>query len=102
MEYYYSQQLLLQLMTSKICVWCVKGIFRCQGHINPMPSHPPVLNKSLGNFLARVMRVLSPVGEWYECILPILDHVRIHTFCEGINKFVEVAQNGVAEKPLHD
>ena len=38
LEYYYYQQLLLQLLTSKLCVCRVKGIFRRQCHINPIPS----------------------------------------------------------------
>ena len=71
--------------------WCVKGVFIRQGHINTMPYHPPVLKKSLENSQTRVMRYIAPVGEWYERILPILDHVRLQTFCEVIHKFVEVA-----------
>ena len=77
LDYYYSQQLLLQLVSSKLCVWCVKGIFIRQGHTNPVSSHPPVLKKSLGNSQTRVVWALELVGEWYERILPILDHVRL-------------------------
>ena len=48
------------------------------------------------------MREIATVGEWYELILPILGHVRLQTFYEGIHNFLEVEQNGVAEKPPHD
>ena len=67
-----------------------------------MLSHPPVLNKILGNSQTRGMWALAPVSEFYERILPILDHVRIQTFWEGIHKFVEVAHNGVVYKPPHE
>ena len=75
-------------MTIKLCVCHVKGIFRRQCHINPIPSQQLVVNRILVNSQTRGMRALAPVGEWYERILPILDHVRLQTFCEGIQKFL--------------
>ena len=47
------------------------------------------------------MRGIAPVGEWYERILLILDHVHLQNFYEGIHKFVEVANYGVADQPPH-
>ena len=45
--------------------------------------------------------MLSPVGGWYDCIFPVLNHVQHQTLGKSLCSRVEVAQNRVAAPPTH-
>ena len=76
--------LILRTLTSKLCMYCIKGVFICQCHTNTYPVIPNFSNKGLGETQTRGIQVLSPIGSQDENTVPMLDHMHRETFCEGL------------------
>ena len=63
---------------------------------------PPVPQVGLGEAPKCVTGDLVPVGGRYKRIVPMLEHARRETWCEGLCGCVEVSQHDIALPPPHN
>ena len=75
--------ILIEIMATRL-IWCVKGVFRSQGHTYTMTGHPPVPKGGLVISKTEGMGALSLICGQDERNVSVLDHAQCQSFHEGI------------------